>query len=102
MHFCNFLKKIFENFLKIYKKFCLSSKPEKITHGLLNFLKNLLKEYVFRAFPKKSFENFQNFHKCEVSWTHLAGHIWLAFQFLGYFLKIVRGTDGEAPAYKYL
>ena len=29
------------------------------------------------------------------SWT--AGHIWLAFPFLGYFLIIVRGAEGEAP-----
>ena len=38
---------------------------------------------------------YDSFHRCEVSWT--AGHIWLAFQFLGYFLIIVSGTEGEAP-----
>ena len=35
------------------------------------------------------------YDRCEVSWT--AGHIWLAFPFLGYFFDNRKGCGGRSP-----
>ena len=51
--------KHFKNFSKFPNNVFLVQTREKLTHGLLNFLKNMQKSFIFCSFLKKLFENFR-------------------------------------------
>ena len=54
MHFRNLLKKTFENFRKFSENFqqivFVVQTREKLTHGSLNLLKNMIKYWIFTIF----------------------------------------------------
>ena len=53
--------KKFHNFLKISQQFaCVDQSCEKLTHDFVNFLKNTLKECIFRNFLKNFLKIFEN------------------------------------------